>query len=116
MATQLPSASPFLNGWRRLPDELKIHILKYALPADQNFGDRASFRRGKDIRGIPLMVGFYKFVLPLLIAFPESAGLISEVFYSTTSWSSVTNALLKSPNFVIHRRRSPIGFGVYRSI
>jgi hypothetical protein len=85
MATQIPSASPFFKGWRRLPDELKVHVLKYALPADQNFGDCGFFRTGKNILGPPLMVSFHKVVFPLLIAFPESPGLISEVFYSTNT-------------------------------
>jgi hypothetical protein len=30
MTAQLPA---FITGWRKLPDELKLNVLEYALPA-----------------------------------------------------------------------------------
>jgi hypothetical protein len=44
MDTNMPDSSPFLEGWSKLPTELKLEILRYALPSGETL-DFAHFSK-----------------------------------------------------------------------
>jgi len=71
--------APFLTGWRKLPDELKVQILNHALPVGRLFDHRDFTLAGQfdELSAIQ----YHKHVLPLL-SIPELAGLVTEVFYA----------------------------------
>jgi hypothetical protein len=87
---RMPQLDDFLRGWLKLPDELQLDVLRYALPSGE-FLTRALFRRKRDIerpRGSRVPTGslnsptiFDTEVLPLL-ACPVISHLVHDAFYS----------------------------------
>jgi hypothetical protein len=72
----LPQPASFSAGWRKLPDELKTHVLRYALPqaVDINADNLAvtpRFRRS---------ISFETYIMPLLTC-PETTGIATELLY-----------------------------------
>jgi hypothetical protein len=68
----------FAANWRKLPDELKLKVLRHALPSNKTFSELAFKKRKR--RSTPEQGIIRRDVLPLL-ACPEIADLALEVFY-----------------------------------
>ena len=83
------SPVPFRDGWRSIPDELRVEILRYALPSNENlcvteFNCLLRCPRAK-LPSAPNSC-FDTHVVPLL-AVPEIAGIVQEIFYAqNTMW------------------------------
>jgi hypothetical protein len=87
------TATPFLDGWRKLPDELKLTILRHALPSREEFGSlsfnkaevylecRLLYDCGEDYFSDASLPRFQTNVMPLLVC-PEIRHLASEAFYA----------------------------------
>jgi hypothetical protein len=83
------ATTSFLNGWRTLPDELKLEILRYALPCDETFKSlqfsKAKIEERQDKSpNRPLARWVWMFqseVVPLLTC-SETRDLAPEAFYS----------------------------------
>lgn len=103
------SAPSFVEGWRKLPDELKVAILKHALPSGKVFRMAAFHETFVQSRKKSLYpdnlydarIIFSNQVLPLL-ACPEISTLALEVFYAH-------NTLRLVPSL---RRQAPSGLGM----
>ncbi|KAF1842993.1 uncharacterized protein K460DRAFT_367913 [Cucurbitaria berberidis CBS 394.84] len=84
------TTTPFLTGWNRLPDELKLQILKETVPRDTYFA--SSFKkeiphwRHRHVRGS------WRTMLPLL-SIPQIKGLALEAFYSQNEMGIMNNEL-----------------------
>jgi len=72
------SSTTFFNGWRSLPDELKLQILEHALPAKYTYCEY-HFRRW-DHSGFYEDANFNR--LYLLLSIPELKEMVLEAFYS----------------------------------
>ena len=90
--------STFLQGWHKLPDELKVMILRYAVPYGETFSSvnvnksaldqecRRVARHGPSRfrwqqEKIDQLRKYETHVMPLLTC-PETAGLAAEIFYA----------------------------------
>jgi hypothetical protein len=82
MATVLQPTN-FTANWRKLPDELKLNVLRYALPINATFS-ASDFQKPRR-KPNPDQPTFQYSVLPLL-ASPELAGLALEVFYTQNTF------------------------------
>jgi hypothetical protein len=84
MAQPTLAATVLLAGWLKLPNELKLHILRHALPDGETF-DCEYFRvpRCRFDRD-PNRCDTY--VLPLL-CIPDLTGLVTEVLYGQNTIS-----------------------------
>jgi hypothetical protein len=69
-------AALFLTGWRKLPDELKTHILGYALPQAVAFNADTFAVTPRNRRSTT----FETFIMPLL-ACPETISIATELLY-----------------------------------
>jgi hypothetical protein len=72
-------ANKFSSGWYKLPDELKLHVLRYALPVDQHYTYQ-DFNRSLRYAGMQ-HDHFETAVFPFL-ACPRLSSLASEYLYS----------------------------------
>jgi hypothetical protein len=72
------STNTFLTGWRSLPDELKLHILRYVLPSGKTYTEY-DFRSRKYYREDP--EDLKKLLYPLL-SIEQCKMMALEVLYS----------------------------------
>jgi hypothetical protein len=74
------TSTSFLRGWNTLPDEMKLHILKYTVPSDYTYY-ASHFQRDGGYRSYKALSALEKIVYPLL-SIDEIKGLVLEAFYS----------------------------------
>jgi hypothetical protein len=108
MIAQLPA---FITGWRKLPDELKLKVLEYALPAKieakhmqlinyglERYGSNFRFQR----RGWEPSKTIWS-----LLACPEMSGLAMEALYHGSImavWVFPKDGTFDLPPISVHRR------------
>ncbi|KAF2824716.1 hypothetical protein CC86DRAFT_46128 [Ophiobolus disseminans] len=71
--------SPFLRGWRSLPDELKVAIIAYALPSGL-FVSHEFIRRNLKINFLTRLE-HWEIPIQSLLACPETARFILPTLY-----------------------------------
>jgi hypothetical protein len=104
----------FVQGWRKLPDELKLEIIRHALPSGMPFN--ANFFKGELPQSIKNIIEsrlqryphdstvarivhldvFRRSLIPLL-ACPETASFVDEALYTQNSFNLCVSPLLPSP-------------------
>jgi hypothetical protein len=109
------TATPFRHGWRKLPDELKLTILRHVLPSGEEFGSlsfnkaemyfecQLLFDCGEDSFPDASLPRFQTDVFPLL-ACPETRHLVPEAFY-TQNTMRLHGSLYPRPSFWVFVRR-----------
>jgi hypothetical protein len=100
-----PPAASFLAGWRKLPDELKTHVLRYALPQTMTFNADAFAGTPRNDRSNT----FETYIMPLLTC-PEIAGIATELLYKHYAvcikhFGDHSGLLYPSPTINVHVRR-----------
>jgi hypothetical protein len=115
-------ADPFLQGWRKLPDELKLEIIRHALPSGITFSGRF-FKKESipsliDLKNEPhryssddplaralQYANIFEKALFLLLACSETVSFVNEAFYTQNTFELFDDRLLPLPaarSFIRH--------------